>query len=74
MYRQLQKHLLKNGIQTLVHYPIPAHKQKAYSNFAHLELPITTELSDTVLSLPISPTISDEDVECVISCINHYTG
>mgnify|MGYP000002154745 FL=1 len=71
---RLQKHLFNQGIQTLVHYPIPVYKQKAYSNFADIELPITTELSDTVLSLPISPTMSDEDIEKVIECINQFTG
>jgi len=70
---QLQKHLFQHGIQTLVHYPIPVHKQKAYSDYIDLELPITEKLSETVLSLPISPTLSDADIEIVIDSVNQFT-
>jgi len=71
---QLQKHLAESGVQSLVHYPIPAHKQKAYSSFNNLSLPITEKLSETVLSLPMSPTMSQIDIDSVIACINKFSG
>ncbi|MFT6904631.1 MAG: dTDP-4-amino-4,6-dideoxygalactose transaminase [Oleiphilaceae bacterium] len=70
----LQKHLSANNIQTLVHYPTPIHKQEAYSTFSHLSLPITEQLSETVLSLPMSPTMSDSDIHAVIDCVNNFSG
>jgi len=71
---QLQKYLAKNRVQSLVHYPIPAHKQKAYSNFNNLHLPITEMLSETVLSLPMSPTMTESDISSVIECMNNFSG
>ncbi len=67
---QLQKYLMEKGIQTLIHYPIPPHKQKAYSRWNNLSLPITEKIHNEVLSLPISPFISDNDVDKVISVLN----
>lgn len=72
--KKLQQHLSKNNIQTLVHYPIPIHKQEAYSNLSHLSLPITEKLAETVLSLPISPTMSESDIQEVIDCVNNFSG
>tara|TARA_R110001599_G_scaffold352492_1_gene587533 strand:- start:6700 stop:7803 length:1104 start_codon:yes stop_codon:yes gene_type:complete len=71
---QLQKHLSKSGVQSLVHYPTPAHKQKAYSSFNNLSLPITEELAGTVLSLPMSPTMSKSEIDLVIDCVNNFSG
>jgi dTDP-4-amino-4,6-dideoxygalactose transaminase len=68
----LQKYLLENNIQTLIHYPIPPHKQIAYKEFNGLDLPITDKIHTEVLSLPISQIMDDEDVHKVISCINNY--
>lgn len=69
---KLQIHLAKNGIQSLIHYPIPPHKQKAYIEYNHLCLPITERIHDEVLSLPISPVMSDKDVQVVMDIINSY--
>ena len=67
---ELQKHLAKNGIQTLIHYPIPPHQQKCYSKtFAGIKLPITEKLSKQSLSLPISPHISIDDVKYISNII-----
>ncbi|MFC3393357.1 DegT/DnrJ/EryC1/StrS family aminotransferase [Brenneria rubrifaciens] len=68
-----QEYLLKNGIQTLIHYPIPPHKQKAYSKFNHYTLPITEQLHDEVISLPISPTMKITDVNYIINVINAFS-
>ena len=69
---QLQKYLLENGIQTLIHYPIPPHKQKAYKYYNHLSFPITEKIHDEVLSLPISPVMEEEEVVKVIQVINQF--
>jgi dTDP-4-amino-4,6-dideoxygalactose transaminase len=69
---QLQKHLLENGIQTLIHYPIPPHKQKAYKYYNHLSFPITEKIHEEVLSLPMSPVMEDEEVAKVVQVINQF--
>ncbi|MBW8362816.1 MAG: DegT/DnrJ/EryC1/StrS family aminotransferase [Kaistella sp.] len=68
----LQNHLTENGIQTLIHYPIPPHQQQAYQQFNHLSLPITELIHDQVLSLPISPVLTDSEVELVIDGCNTF--
>ena len=66
------QYLKDNGIETLIHYPIAPHKQKALKLYNNLVLPITEQLHNEVLSLPISPVMSNEDVEQVIHIINRY--
>jgi dTDP-4-amino-4,6-dideoxygalactose transaminase len=68
----LQKHLLEDDIQTLIHYPIPPHKQKAYQVWNHLSFPVTEQIHSEVLSLPISPVMSDEDIEKIILSMNAF--
>lgn len=69
---ELQKHLQNSGIQTLVHYPIPPHKQEAYAEFMDFSLATTEALHRQVLSLPISPVMSMADVEKVIQACNRF--
>lgn len=69
---KLQKYLTENGIQTLIHYPIPPHKQEAYSEFNNLSYPITEEIHKEVLSLPMSGVICKEEIEKVIDFLNKY--
>ncbi|VEB96359.1 UDP-4-amino-4-deoxy-L-arabinose--oxoglutarate aminotransferase [Cedecea lapagei] len=69
---KLQSYLLENGIQTLIHYPLPPHKQKAYLHMSELSLPISEKIHAEVLSLPMSPVMSMEDVDYVIKIINDY--
>ena len=69
---ELQKHLENNGIQTNIHYPTPPHKQGAYSELSNLNLPITEEIHQTVISLPISPVMTAEEVKKVVEVINNY--
>lgn len=66
----VQAALSAAGVATLIHYPIPPHKQKAYSDMVNLELPLTEKMHDQVLSLPISPVMSEKDVSTVISAVN----
>ncbi|MBF6610449.1 MAG: DegT/DnrJ/EryC1/StrS family aminotransferase [Chryseobacterium sp.] len=68
----LQKYLLDNQIQTLIHYPIPPHQQKCYQEFSHLSLPVTEKIHREVLSLPISPVMSDGEIEKIITVVNQY--
>lgn len=70
---QLQKYLSENDIQTMIHYPIPPHKQKALIEYKGYNLPITENIHQTVLSLPISPVMKLSDVEKVINCINTFS-
>ncbi|MDM7987647.1 MAG: DegT/DnrJ/EryC1/StrS family aminotransferase [Smithella sp.] len=68
----LQKHLEQNGIRTMIHYPVPPHKQQAYQEMNHLNLPITERIHQEVLSLPMGPAMKEEDVLFVISCIKKF--
>ncbi len=70
--QNLQDYLLKNGIETVIHYPIPPHKQKAFPEWNNLSFPITEKIHDEVLSLPISPIMTDDEVSIVISILNKY--
>ncbi|MFC6098070.1 DegT/DnrJ/EryC1/StrS family aminotransferase [Flavobacterium qiangtangense] len=69
---RLQHFLSENGVQTLIHYPIPPHKQEAYKEMNSLSFPITEQIHEEVLSLPISPVMSDEEVSKVIETMNDY--
>ncbi|HEY3369699.1 MAG TPA: DegT/DnrJ/EryC1/StrS family aminotransferase [Prolixibacteraceae bacterium] len=69
---KLQQWLFENGIQTLIHYPIPPHKQMAYIEWNDLSFPVTEQIHHEVLSLPISPILSDTEVNRVVEIINHY--
>ena len=69
---EFQKYLTENDIQTLIHYPTPPHKQEAYKEWNNLSYPITEEIHETILSLPISPVMTDEEVKKVIEVINKY--
>ena len=69
---ELQQYLLENGIQTMIHYPIPPHKQKAFLAWNDLSFPITEKIHSEVLSLPISPVLTMEEVRFIISILNNY--
>lgn len=69
---EFQKHLEKEGVATLVHYPIPPHKQQAYKSLNHKTLPVTERIHDQVLSLPISPVMSDSDISFIIQKVNDF--
>jgi len=69
---ELQDYLLQNGIETMIHYPIPPHQQKAFAAWNSLSFPITEKIHSEVLSLPISPVMTDEEVSVVIQILNKY--
>ena len=72
----LHDYLADKGIGTVIHYPIAPHKQECYAreawNIPQLSLPITEMLADSELSLPISPCMSQEQVEYVVACVNEF--
>ncbi|MFJ8457687.1 DegT/DnrJ/EryC1/StrS family aminotransferase [Lysinibacillus xylanilyticus] len=69
---RLQKYLLDNSIQTIIHYPIPPHKQKAYKEWNHLSFDISEKIHSEILSLPISPVMTTEEMKKVVEVINSY--
>jgi dTDP-4-amino-4,6-dideoxygalactose transaminase len=68
----LQKYLTENNIQTLIHYPIPPHKQLAYKEWQHIKLPVTELIHNHVVSLPMSPLMNDIEAESVVTIINSF--
>ncbi|WP_289739816.1 DegT/DnrJ/EryC1/StrS family aminotransferase [uncultured Duncaniella sp.] len=69
---ELQKYLTDNGVQTIIHYPIPPHKQECYKDWNSWSFPITEKIHAEELSLPVSPVITDEEVNEVIRLINKW--
>ena len=70
---ELQQFLLKNEIQTLIHYPIPPHQQECYNKvWQGLSLPITERLAKQELSLPMSPVMRDEEMKEIVSKLNQF--
>jgi dTDP-4-amino-4,6-dideoxygalactose transaminase len=68
----LQNYLKNNEIETMIHYPIPPHKQKALSNWNHLSFPITEKIHEEVLSIPMNPSLTDDEVSHIITVLNKY--
>ena len=69
---ELQKYLAENGVQTLIHYPLPPHQQPAYKEWNELSYPISERIHAEVLSLPIGPTMTMEDLNRVIQVCNEF--
>lgn len=70
---ELQNHLIEHGIQNLIHYPIPPHHQQAYKSLNSQFYPISERIHNEVISLPIGPTITTEQVNQVISACNSFS-
>ena len=69
---ELQKYLSENGIQTIIHYPIPPHKQECYKDWNSLSFPITEKIHAEELSLPMSPVMEEEEIRTVVDTINRW--
>jgi dTDP-4-amino-4,6-dideoxygalactose transaminase len=69
---KLQEYLKANEIETMIHYPIPPHKQKAFVEWNNLSFPITEKMHAEVLSIPISPIMTNDEVSKVIQILNQY--
>jgi len=68
----LQNYLKESGIETMIHYPIPPHKQKALAPWNHLSFPITEKIHNEVLSIPLNSTLRDDEIKHIISTLNKY--
>lgn len=67
-----QQYLSENGIQTVIHYPIPPHHQPAYAEWKDLSLPIAEKIHSDIISLPISPILTEGDCKKVVEVVNNY--
>jgi dTDP-4-amino-4,6-dideoxygalactose transaminase len=68
----LQKYLKENGIETLIHYPIPPHKQECFKEWNNLSFPIAEEIANTCLSIPINNLLTIKEVEYISNAINNF--
>ncbi len=69
---RFQSYLTDAGIQTLIHYPTPPHKQDAYAEWTSRSYPLSEEIHRTIISLPISPVLTDEEVLQIVKVVNAY--
>jgi dTDP-4-amino-4,6-dideoxygalactose transaminase len=69
---KLQTYLTEHNVQTLIHYPIPPHKQGAYQAWSNMSFPITETVHKEVLSLPISPTVQVSEINSVLQVLNEF--
>jgi dTDP-4-amino-4,6-dideoxygalactose transaminase len=69
---EFQTYLKTNGIETMIHYPIPPHQQKAFKQFNSYSFPITEKIHHEIMSLPMSPVLTEEEVNRIIQTINNY--
>lgn len=70
--KALQKHLMEKGIQTQIHYPIPPHQQQAYKEWNTRSYPVTESIHQTIISLPMGPTMTDDQISIVVNACNTY--
>ncbi len=69
---RLQQYLTAQGIQTLIHYPIPPHKQECYKEWNTMNLPVTEQIHQQELSIPISQVLTDQEVKEVVGILNTF--
>lgn len=69
---ELQKYLADNGVQTIIHYPIPPHKQECYKMWNDLSFPITEQIHNEELSLPMSPVLTEEEIKKIVEILNQW--
>ena len=69
---ELKEYLFNNGIETMIHYPIPPHKQKALKDWNSLSYPISEKIHDEVLSIPLNGTLTEAEINKIIATLNQY--
>lgn len=69
---ELQRYLADNGVQTVIHYPIPPHHQQCYASWNDLSLPVTERIHREELSIPCNQVLTDEEVTAIIKLLNNY--
>ncbi len=72
--KKLQDYLAANGIQTVIHYPIPPHKQEAYKELGSMSFPLSEKIHQEIISLPISPVMTEVEYKKVVEVINQYNA
>lgn len=70
--QEFVSYLANNQLETLIHYPIPPHKQKAFSEYVNLKLPVTERIHDTVVSIPLNPVLTKVEINTIIELLNTY--
>ena len=65
-------HVGKKGIGTLIHYPVAPHRQEAFSEFSHLSFPVSEAIHEQVVSIPLYPGISDDQLAIIVNALNSY--
>ncbi len=70
----LVRHLTRRGIETLIHYPVPPHRQRAYREYSSLSFPVTDRICREAVSLPLDPFMPGPSVEKVIDAVNAFRG
>lgn len=68
----LQKYLSDNGVGTMIHYPIPPHRQRCYTELSSLKLPVTLQIHREELSIPLNPAMTDNEVGTIIRLLNSF--
>ncbi len=69
---ELQQYLTANGVQTLIHYPIPPHKQRCYTSLSSLHLPITEQIHAQELSIPLNQVLEESEIATIITLLNEF--
>ena len=69
---ELQNYLKENRVETMIHYPIPPHKQKALANWNQLSFPVTEKIHDEVLSIPLNSGLKASEIQHIITTLNNY--
>lgn len=69
---ELQKYLFDNGVQTVIHYPIPPHKQECYKEWNDWSFPITEQIHNEELSLPMSPVMTEDEIKSIVTFLNNW--
>lgn len=70
--KEFVNYLINNNVETLVHYPIAPHKQKAFLKYAHLKLPVTENIHKKVVSIPLNPMLTEVEINTIIALLNAY--
>ena len=68
----MQNYLADNGVQTIIHYPIPPHKQECFKEWNKLSYPITEQIHNEELSLPLSPIMMNMEIKTIVDLLNKW--
>lgn len=70
--REFQQYMSEKGIETAIHYPIPCHRQKAFTQYNTLSFPVAEQWAEHEVSLPLTPFLAAEEIDYIIETVNHY--